>query len=59
MKVAIPVLEKAEQVAIVKTIEDFDLEIATLKTRLEKTRALKQGMMQALLTGRVLLPVQG
>lgn len=59
MKVAIPMPEKAEQVAIVKTIEDFDLEIATLKTRLEKTRALKQGMMQALLTGRVRLPVQG
>ncbi|MGR3493277.1 MAG: restriction endonuclease subunit S [Shimia sp.] len=58
MKIAIPMPEKAEQVAIVKTIEVFDLEIATLKTRLEKTRALKQGMMQALLTGRVRLPVQ-
>lgn len=58
MKVAIPMPEMAEQLAIVNTIADFDLEIATLVARLEKTRALKQGMMQALLTGRVRLPVQ-
>ena len=50
--------EVAEQAAIVNAIADFDLEIANLEARLEKTRALKQGMMQALLTGRVRLPVQ-
>jgi type I restriction enzyme S subunit len=33
----------------------MDAEIATLEQRLAKTRALKQGMMQELLTGRVRL----
>jgi type I restriction enzyme S subunit len=33
----------------------MDAEISALETRLDKTRALKQGMMQELLTGRTRL----
>ena len=33
----------------------MDSEIAALEQRRDKTRAIKQGMMQALLTGRVRL----
>ena len=33
----------------------MDAEIAALERRLDKTRAIKQGMMQQLLTGRVRL----
>lgn len=50
--------EPDEQRAIVRVLSDMDAEITALEARLEKTRALKQGMMQALLTGRVRLPVQ-
>ena len=51
--------DKEEQKAIAAVLADMDAEITALEARLEKTRALKQGMMQALLTGRVRLPVQG
>lgn len=51
--------EPDEQRAIVRVLSEMDGEITALEARLEKTRALKQGMMQALLTGRVRLPVQG
>jgi len=44
-----------EQRAIATVLSDMDAEIAALETRLAKTQALKQGMMQALLTGRVRL----
>ena len=44
-----------EQVAIATVLSDMDLEIAALKQRRDKTRAIKQGMMQQLLTGRVRL----
>ena len=47
-----------EQAAIIDVLNDMDAEITALEARLEKTRALKLGMMQALLTGRVCLPVQ-
>ncbi len=50
--------EPEEQRAIVRVLSDMDAEITALEARLDKTRALKQGMMQALLTGRVRLPVQ-
>jgi len=46
-----------EQEAIAEVLSDMDAEITALDAQLEKTRALKQGMMQALLTGRVRLPV--
>jgi type I restriction enzyme S subunit len=44
-----------EQTAIAAVLSDMDAEIAALEKRLAKTRALKQGMMQELLTGRVRL----
>jgi type I restriction enzyme S subunit len=45
----------AEQTAIATVLSDMDAELAALETRRDKTRALKQGMMQALLTGRIRL----
>ena len=44
-----------EQTAIATILTDMDAEIAELETRLAKTRQLKQGMMQQLLTGRIRL----
>jgi len=45
----------SEQEAIATVLSDIDTEIATLEQRRDKTRALKQGMMQELLTGRTRL----
>lgn len=47
----------AEQSAIATVLSDMDAEIQALEARREKTRAIKQGMMQVLLTGQVRLPV--
>ena len=44
-----------EQRAIVTILSDMDAEIAALEQRRDKYRALKQGMMQQLLTGQVRL----
>ena len=44
-----------EQHAIAAVLLDMDAEIAVLERRLDKTRAIKQGMMQQLLTGRIRL----
>ena len=44
-----------EQVAIAIVLSDIDAELATLTERLAKTRNLKQGMMQELLTGKTRL----
>ena len=44
-----------EQTAIATILSDMDAELAALQTRRDKTHALKQGMMQALLTGRIRL----
>jgi type I restriction enzyme, S subunit len=44
-----------EQTAIATILSDMDAEIAALETKLAKTRQLKQGMMQELLTGRIRL----
>lgn len=44
-----------EQWAIASVLSDIDAEIAALERRRDKTRAIKQGMMHALLTGRVRL----
>lgn len=49
--------EPEEQRAIAEVLRDMSIEIATLQRRLSKTNALKQAMMQALLTGRVRLPL--
>ena len=42
----------AEQRAIASILSDMDAEIATLERRWDKTHAVKQGIMQQLLTGR-------
>ena len=47
--------DKAEQTAIAEVLTDMDAELAALEQRREKTRALKQAMMQELLTGRTRL----
>lgn len=47
--------EPPEQLAIAKVLSDMDTELAALEARREKTRQLKQGMMQALLTDRIRL----
>ena len=44
-----------EQAAIATVLSDMDDEIASLKQRRDKTRTLKQGMMQQLLIGRARL----
>ena len=44
-----------EQTAIAAVLSDMDNEIAAMEQRLEKTRSLKHGMMQELLTGRTRL----
>ena len=44
-----------EQTAIAEVLTEMDAELAALEQRREKTRALKQAMMQELLTGRTRL----
>lgn len=51
----IPLPSKSEQTAIADVLSDMDAEIAALEARRDKTRALKQGMMQELLTGKTRL----
>lgn len=57
-KIEINVPDKDEQDAVVVVLEDFDAEIDLLKHRLAQARAIKTGMMQQLLTGRVRLPAE-
>lgn len=47
--------EPPEQVAIAEILTDMESEVRALEIRREKTRAVKQGMMQQLLTGKVRL----
>lgn len=51
--------EVNEQRAIATVLSDMDIEIAALESRREKTKQIKQGMMQELLTGRVRLIKEG
>jgi len=44
-----------EQAAIAAVLSDMDAELAALEARRDKTRALKQAMMQELLTGKTRL----
>ena len=53
LKLGVPSIR--EQTAIAEVLSDMDAEIAALERRRDKTRALKQGMMQELLTGRTRL----
>jgi type I restriction enzyme, S subunit len=52
-EIIIPSIE--EQRAITTVLSDMDTAIAALETRRTKTQAIKQGMMQELLTGRTRL----
>ena len=47
--------QQSEQNAIASVLSDIDAEIDALQQRRDKTRAIKQGMMQELLTGRTRL----
>jgi type I restriction enzyme, S subunit len=51
----IPFPPLPEQRAIVTILSDMDAEIAALEQKRDKTRALKQSMMQELLTGKTRL----
>lgn len=44
-----------EQFAIANILTTMDSEIASLEAELQKYKALKQGMMQKLLTGQIRL----
>lgn len=54
-QVIVPVPSTAEQEAIAVVLRDMGQEIAGLKARREKTLALRRGVMQELLTGRIRL----
>ena len=56
LKLVIP--SKPEQTAIAQLLSDMDAEIEALQCRLKKTQSLKQGMMQALLSGKIRLPLK-
>lgn len=53
LEISLPPVD--EQTAIVTVLSDIDTELASLEARRNKTLALKQGMMQELLTGRIRL----
>lgn len=53
LEIGVP--EIVEQNAVAAVLSDMDSEIAALEQRRDKTCALKQGMMQELLTGRIRL----
>jgi type I restriction enzyme S subunit len=55
----VPMPTIPEQAAIATILFDMDSELATLETRRNKARQLKQGMMQELLTGRIRLVSPG
>jgi type I restriction enzyme S subunit len=55
MRLEIPQPSAEEQTAIATVLSDMDAELAALEARRDKTRALKQGMMQELLAGRIRL----
>lgn len=52
-RLSLPTVE--EQTAISTVLSDMDAELTALDARRDKTRALKQGMIQELLTGRIRL----
>ena len=57
LELSIPACD--EQRAIAAVLSDMDAEIEALERRRDKVRAIKQGMMQELLTGRVRLVKSG
>ncbi len=54
-RIEVNVPSHAEQTAIATVLSDMDADLSALESRLVKTRAIKQGMMQELLTGRTRL----
>lgn len=56
-KITIP-KSTTEQTSIAQLLSDMDAEIEALEGRLKKTQSLKQGMMQALLSGKIRLPLE-
>lgn len=54
-KIEVDVPEPKEQTAIATVLSDMDTEIERLESKLSKYQNLKQGMMQALLTGKIRL----
>jgi type I restriction enzyme S subunit len=54
-KFLVPYPPLSEQQAIAKVLSDMDSEISALEQRRDKTKALKQAMMQELLTGKTRL----
>jgi type I restriction enzyme S subunit len=54
LEIPVPPLE--EQQAIAAVLNDAEHELAVLRARVAKTRAIRQGMMQQLLTGRTRVP---
>jgi type I restriction enzyme S subunit len=53
IKISTPSIKEQNQ--IVSILSDMDNEIEALEHKLEKTRQIKQGMMQQLLTGNIRL----
>jgi len=53
--IAVRLPKQAEQTAIATVLSEMDAELTAHEARRDKTRALKQGMMQELLTGRTRL----
>lgn len=51
-------IDPAQQKAIAFILSDMDTEIAAIEQRRNKTRDLKQAMMQELLTGRIRLKIE-
>jgi type I restriction enzyme S subunit len=49
--------DRSEQEKVVAMLDDVEENTAVLRRRLVQTKAIKQGMMQELLTGRTRLPV--
>ena len=58
-KLTLPIPSIPEQTAIAEVLSDMDAQLAALEQRRDKTRLLKQAMMQELLTGRTRLVPPG
>lgn len=59
LKAALRLPSLPEQIEIASVLSDMDAELSTLQARRDKTRALKQGMMHELLTGKTRLGSTG
>ncbi len=55
MEIPMPIPSSLEQTAIAEVLAEMDAEQEVLEARRDKTRLLKQGMMQELLTGKTRL----